>query len=159
MGQSVPVEEDAHAAITAMVERETQAWNAQDADALVELFRPDMVWPWPPSERSHDPITWVMPMGRFDAVRWRASWQQLFDTHELIANERVLRRIETTPEGDGGFAVVDIDTRWRSRDGGAEQVWQGRVCKVYARCADGWKITMHTGVLVYDEADSGAFGM
>jgi ketosteroid isomerase-like protein len=133
-----------------MVERETAAWDRQDADALVELFHPDMVWPWPPSERAHDPITWVMPMGRFDAERWRAIWQELFDTHELVSNDRSVQRIEITAEGDGGLAVVDIDTRWRRLADGEEEVWSGRVCKVYSRCRDGWKITMHTGVLVYD---------
>lgn len=35
-------------AIRAMVERETSAWNQKDAEALVDLFHPDMVWPWPP---------------------------------------------------------------------------------------------------------------
>jgi ketosteroid isomerase-like protein len=146
----VLVDEAADAAILAMVERETTAWDRRDADALVQLFHPDMVWPWPPSERSHDPITWVMPMGRFEAERWRASWQELFDTHELVSNDRAVRRIETIPEGDGGFAVVDIDTRWRRRVDGHEEVWRRRVCKVYSRCAEGWKITMHTGVLVYE---------
>lgn len=27
-----------------MVDRETAAWDRQDAEALVELFHPDMVW-------------------------------------------------------------------------------------------------------------------
>src|SRR5262245_47829378 len=31
--------------IQELVDRETAAWNAQDADALVSLFHPDMVWP------------------------------------------------------------------------------------------------------------------
>jgi uncharacterized protein (TIGR02246 family) len=31
--------------IQAMVDVETAAWNAQDAEALVSLFHPDMVWP------------------------------------------------------------------------------------------------------------------
>ena len=142
---------DAEAAIRSMVERETTAWDRQDAGALVDLFHPDMVWPWPPDEHAHDPITWVLPMGRFDADRWRASWHQLFDTHELVHNRRVTRQIVVTEQDDGGFAVVDIDTKWRARADGTEQHWLGRVCKVYTRLADGsWKIVMHTGVLVYD---------
>ena len=140
---------DAAAAITEMVHRETDAWNRQDADALVVLFHPDMVWPWPPSPDSHDPVTWVMPMGRFNADRWRSSWQTLFDSHDLVSNERTVRRVAATPEGDGGFAVVDIDTVWRRRSDGQEDRWHGRVCKVYALCDSGWKITMHTGVLRY----------
>ncbi len=142
--------DDDAAAIVEMVERETDAWNRQDAEALVALFHQDMVWPWPPSPTSHDPVTWVTGMGRFDADRWTASWQRLFDAHDLVSNERDIVRVEVTPEGDGGFAVVDIDTVWRRRSDGAEDRWQGRVCKVYARCDDGWKITMHTGALHYD---------
>ena len=45
----------AESEIQAMVDRETEAWNRQDADALVALFHPDMVWPWPPDARAHDP--------------------------------------------------------------------------------------------------------
>jgi ketosteroid isomerase-like protein len=133
-----------------MVNRETDAWNRKDPGALVALFHPDMVWPWPPNPESHDPMKWVMPMGRFNADRWRAIWQELFDTHDLIRNDREIQRVEGTPEGDGGFAVVDIETVWRRRADGVEDRWKGRVCKVYARLADGWKMTMHTGVLVYD---------
>ena len=142
---------DAEATIRDLVDRETAAWDRQDADALVELFHPDMVWPWPAHERGHDPATWIMPMGRFDAVRWRATWQELFDTHELVHNRRTTQRVAVTEQGDGGFAVVDIDTKWRNRADGVEQHWCGRVCKVYTRLADGsWKLVMHTGVLVYD---------
>jgi uncharacterized protein (TIGR02246 family) len=33
--------------IQELVERETRAWDAQDAEALVALFHPDMDWPTP----------------------------------------------------------------------------------------------------------------
>ena len=39
--KSVTLEDE----IQAMVDRETAAWDRQDADALVSLFHPDMVWP------------------------------------------------------------------------------------------------------------------
>ena len=55
------------AEIQAVVDRETDAWNRRDADALVELFHPDMIWPWPPDSRSHDPARWEFSQGRFDA--------------------------------------------------------------------------------------------
>jgi ketosteroid isomerase-like protein len=135
--------------IREMVNRETHAWDTQDADLLVSLFHPDMVWPWPRTAQSHDPLDWVMGMGRFHADRWKASWQTLFDTHRLAHNHRVIRRIEVTPQGDGGFAVVDIDTLWVRADGG-QQHWKGRVCKVYTKMGDEWKVIMHTGVLDYD---------
>jgi ketosteroid isomerase-like protein len=132
-----------------MVDRETQAWNERDPDKLVDLFHPDMVWPWPPTARDHDPATWVLFLGRYDRERWRRSWQELFDTHILVHNVRQIRRIEVTAEKDGGFAVVDIDTLWRTSEG-VESHWKGRVCKVYTRMASGdWKLIMHTGVLEY----------
>lgn len=135
--------------IEALVHRETQAWDRQDAEALVDLFHPDMVWPWPPTAGDHDPATWIMPMGRFDRERWRRSWQTLFDTQRLVHNRREIVRIAVTDEADGGLAVVDIDTLWRDGEG-RDNHWKGRVCKVYTRLRDGeWKLIMHTGVLAY----------
>ena len=104
--------EVARQAIEEVVHRETRAWDRQDAVALVDLFHPDMVWPWPPTERDHDPATWVFVMGRFDRERWTRSWQELFATHRLIHNRREIRQIVETAEADGGFAVVDVDTLW-----------------------------------------------
>ena len=39
-------------------------------------------------------------------------------THELVHNRREIKKIVVTPEGDGAFAVVDVDTLWRDREGG-----------------------------------------
>ncbi len=55
-------------------------------------------------------MTWVMVWGRFNAERWRHGWQELFDTHMLVHNQREIKRIVVSAEGDGAFAVVDIDT-------------------------------------------------
>lgn len=141
---------DAEEQIRALVDRETAAWDALDAGALVEIFHPDMVWPWPPDERSHDPATWVFPLGRYDRERWRRGWQELFDTHELVHNRRRTVRVEVSAEGDGGFAVVDVDTLWRHRETGADFPWRGRACKGYTRTAGGeWKLILHTGLLDY----------
>lgn len=134
--------------IEEMVARETRAWDAQDADLLMTLFHPDMVWPWPPDAHSHDPATWIMVLGRYDRERWRRGFQELFDTHRLAHNRRELVKIVVSEEGDGAFAVVDIDTLWIDA-GGREERWLGRVCKVYSRVGDEWKMTMHTGVLDY----------
>jgi ketosteroid isomerase-like protein len=134
--------------IEEIVQRETRAWDTQNVPMLLTIFHPDMVWPWPPDSQAHDPLTWVMPYGRFDADRWGNSWQTLFDTHVLIHNRRSIRRIEISEQGDGAFAVVDIDTLWQDAQG-HEQHWLGRVCKVYARVAGEWKMTMHTGALAY----------
>lgn len=88
-------------------------------------------------------------MGRFDAARWRTTYGQLFSDWELVHNRRRTVKIEVSTEGDGAFAVVDIDTLWSRQDGADEMRWKGRVCKVYALVGDEWKMTMHTGVLRY----------
>ena len=68
------------AEIEDMVHRETRAWNAQDVEALVELFHPDMIWPWPPSSVDHDPATWIFALGRYNRERWKTCWEELFQT-------------------------------------------------------------------------------
>ena len=134
-----------------VVDRETRAWDTQDVDLLLSVFHPDIVWPWPPDANSHDPASWIFVMGRFDRERWRRAWQELFDTHRLIHNRRRTARIVVSEEGDGAFAVVDVDTLWR-RTGGQESHWRGRACKVYSRVAGEWKLIMHTGLLDYPAA-------
>jgi ketosteroid isomerase-like protein len=145
--------DDVHQQIAAMVNRETEAWDAQDVSGLVDLFHPDMVWPWPRTPMSHDPADWVLEFGHYDRERWGQAWQQLFDSHTLVHNRRVIAHIAISNEGDGAFAVVDIDTLWHDAQG-QEQHWHGRVCKVYTKVGDNWKITMHTGVLDYSTLSS-----
>ena len=110
----------------------------------MSVLHPDMVWPWPQDHRSIHPEDWVLELGRYDHDRWRAGWQELFDTHELIHNRREIVRIEVAREGDGGFALVDIDTLWRAADGG-DNHWLGRTCKIYTLAADGWKMITQLG--------------
>lgn len=134
--------------IEKMVNKETQAWNDKNVEVLLSLFHPDMVWPWPPTSNSHNPAEWVITQGRFDYERWRKGWQDLFDTHTLIHNIRTIDTIKVSEQGDGAFAVVDIDTLWRDSSG-KDFHWKGRVCKVYSWVGEEWKITMHTGALEY----------
>ncbi|MCP3902707.1 MAG: nuclear transport factor 2 family protein [Planctomycetes bacterium] len=140
---------DVRSAIQAMVDRESAAWDALDAEALVDLFHPDMIWPWPLTADAHDPADWVFPMGRFDRARWTAEWADLFRTHELVRNDRRTARIEVSREGDGAFAVVDVDTVWRNRATGENFHWKGRACKGYTRCDGRWLMIFHTGLLDY----------
>lgn len=135
--------------IRAMVDRETIAWDHKDAEALVSLFHPDMVWPWPPDEKSHDPITWVFPYGRFSRIRWKESWEELFRSHQLVHNNRTIKRIVVSEQQDGAFAVVDVDMLWRRRDSGEYLHWCGRACKGYTRVGDQWLLIYHTGLLKY----------
>jgi len=123
---------DIVAEIEEIVNRETRAWDTQDVDLLMTLFHPDMVWPWPPTAQDHDPLEWVLDWGHYDETRWRAGWQSLFATHKLIHNVRTLRKIVVSEQGDGAFAVVDVDTLWRDNTG-REQHWKGRAGKTYTR--------------------------
>jgi len=135
--------------IRAMVDRETAAWDRQDAEALVSLFHPDMVWPWPPDAKSHDPASWVFPQGRYSRERWITGWQELFRTHELVHNVRKTVRVVVSAEGDGGIAVVDVDTLWRNRTDNSLFHWKGRACKGYTKVHQEWLLIFHTGLLDY----------
>jgi ketosteroid isomerase-like protein len=135
--------------IRSLVDAETAAWGARDANALVSLFHPDTVWPWPPDSAAHDPMKWVMPFGRFDRERWRCSWQALFDTYDLVHNRRETRRIAVSEQGDGAFAVVDVDTLWCHRTTKQLSHWKGRACKVYTKVGERWLFLFQTGLLEY----------
>ena len=102
--------QDAAAEIREIVDRETRAWDTQDAELLLSVFHPDMVWPWPRSPTSHDPLDWVLECGRYDRERWLSGWQELFDNHELLRNVRETKKVEVSEQADGALAVVDIDT-------------------------------------------------
>jgi hypothetical protein len=135
--------------ITEIVNRETRAWDTQDADLLISIFHPAMVWPWPRTPDSHDPMDWIMALGKFNKKRWRKGWQDLFDSHRLEHNIREIKKIVISDEKDAGFAVVDIDTLWIDKNGDHNH-WKGRVCKVYGKFGSEWKMTMHAGVLRYE---------
>ena len=135
--------------VLAIVDRETAAWNALDAEALVDLFHPDAVWPWPPNPDAHNPEDWVMLMGKFDRLRWKSTWESLFASSHLVRNNRRTVRIVVSKEQDGAFAVVDVDTLWRNRNTGEEQHWIGRACKVYTKTKGRWYFIHQTGLLRY----------
>lgn len=134
--------------IREIVNRETKAWDTQDVELLITVFHPDMVWPFPADADAHDPMKWIFVMGRFQKERWMKIWQDLFDSHRLVHNNREIKKIVVSKEGDGAFAVVDIDTLWIDAQG-KHNHWKGRVCKVYTKVGNEWKMTMHTGVLNY----------
>lgn len=141
--------------IQEIIDRETRAWNEKSVDLLLSIFHPDMVWVWPTEARGHDPMTWTSMLGKFDQARWSAVYRDLFSQFELAHNRRETRRVFVTAEGDGAFAVVDIDTLWRGvRSNGNstdEMHWLGRTCKTYVRTADGWKMIAQVGVLDYSD--------
>jgi hypothetical protein len=88
------------------VDRETRAWDTQDAELLLSVFHPDMVWPWPKTSRSHDPMEWVLEWGRYDRERWLSGWQELFDTTDFYGTSGRRKRSrspsrETGARGSG----------------------------------------------------------
>jgi ketosteroid isomerase-like protein len=135
--------------IKEIVNRETRAWDTQDVELLLSVFHPDVVWPWPAKNTDHDPMQWVMILGRFNYERWRRSYTDLFAKHTLAHNKREIKKIVVSGEKDGAFAVVDIDTLWVNKETGEKDHWKGRTCKVYSKVGDEWKMTMQTGVLKY----------
>ena len=58
-------------------------------------------------------------------------------------------RLVVSPERDGGFAVVDVDTLWRNGADGALIHWKGRACKGYTKVGAHWFLIYHTGLLEY----------
>jgi ribosomal protein L35AE/L33A len=135
--------------IQEIVDRETRAWDTQDADLLLSIFHEDMVWPWPEKDTDHDPVRWVMVLGRFDYIRWKEFYTKFFEQHRLAHNHREIIKIAVSDQRDAALAVVDIDTLWVDKNTGKENHWKGRTCKVYSMVGGAWKLTMHTGVLQY----------
>jgi len=73
----------------------------------------------------------------------------LFDTHDLVHNIRETLRVVVSDEGDGAFAVVDVDTLWRNRTTQQLFHWKGRACKVYTKVNGRWRFIFQTGLLNY----------
>ena len=134
--------------IKEVIEREKRAWDTQNIKLLLSIFHPDFVWVWPKSNKSHGPIDWVMKLGKFDTEGWSKFFNEFFIENKLIHSKRVIKKIEISKEEDAAFAVVDIDTLWTNQ-GGEENHWNGRVCKIFSRVDGIWKIVGHTGILDY----------
>ena len=136
------------AEINEIINRETVAFDTKNVELLLSVFHPDMVWPWPPNMGAHDPIDWVLPWGRYNKQRWYGYLQKFFDKYELIHNDRNTKRIEISKEGDGAFAVVDVNTLWKTKSGD-ELHWDGRACKTYTLLNSEWKMISQVGLLDY----------
>lgn len=139
---------DGQTEINEIIDRETEAFNTKNIDLFLSVIHPDMVWPWPPNMKAHDPIEWVLPWGRFNEQRWHGYLQKFFDKYELIHNKRHTQRIEISKEGDGAFAVVDVNSLWISQ-AGDELHWDGRACKAYTLLNSEWKMISQVGLLDY----------
>src|SRR3989339_131986 len=109
--------------IIEIVNRETWAWDNQNVEQLLSIFHEEMVWPWPPDSKSHDPMTWVLEQGKFNYDRWSEIYNNLFENYNLVHNKREIKKIEVSKENDGAFAVVDIDTLWRNSVTNKDFLW------------------------------------
>jgi len=97
-------------------------------------------------------MDWIFEVGRFNYDRWKKGWGDLFASYELVHNVRKIRKIELSKEGDGAFAVIDIDTLWRNYNDDTDFRWLGRICKIYTKMKnDEWKMIFQTGVLDYSD--------
>jgi len=130
--------------------RERSLLEQQKRGLVLDMIHPDMIWPWPPTSRDHDPGQWKFVLGRFNKERWRQYFQAIFDHYDLVHNHRDTVKIEVSVEEDAAFAVMDVDSLWRDKDTKQEIHWKGRVCKFYTRMNAGdWKFIFQTGPLDY----------
>ncbi len=127
-----------------IIDRETTAWTQKSTDLLLSIFHPNMVWVWPLDNKNYDPITWITPQGKFEYNKYLKIYSDWFAKFELIKNERIVKKITMTKENDGAFAIVDIDTLWRSKSG-EESHWLGRTGKTYVKTINGWKMINQVG--------------
>ena len=79
--------------VEVIADGETKAWGTQYTGLLISVFHPDMVWPWPKTSTSHDPIDWELVLGKFNKDIWSKSWQDLFDNYRLEHNIRKIKKL------------------------------------------------------------------
>ncbi len=136
------------AEIIEIINAETRAFDTKDVELFLSILHPDMVWPWPPNVASHDPLEWVLPWGRYNKERWQDYLQKFFNKYDLVHNIRDTKKIEISNEEDGAFAVVDVNTLWKSSNG-SELHWYGRACKIYTTLDSKWVMISQIGLLDY----------
>ncbi len=134
--------------ITEIINRETTAWDTGDVDLLLSIFHSDMVWIWPKDNTSHNPIDWELPLGKFNYDRWTKVYTKLFNENKILKNDRKIIDIKISKEGDGAFAVVDVNTVWVDGTGN-ETNWLGLAGKTYSKVNGEWKMVAHYGLLKY----------
>ncbi len=148
--------------IQEMIDREGRAFDTADAELMITIYHPDMVWAWPPHSRAYDPMEWIMRLGRFNYDHWLKMTKLFLDTHKLVHNHRVTKKIVMSEEQDGAFAIVDVDTLFMQNpdkdspwhddghDGeGNEFHILGRACKIYTTVGDEWKMLYQPGTMHY----------
>lgn len=75
-------------------------------------------------------------------------------TSMLFYNRRETVKVVVSKEGDGGFALVDVDTIWRNLATDQLIHRKGRLCKIYTRVKGDWLFHFQTGLLDYRTRDT-----
>ena len=151
MSEGIRVNREAE--IQQIIDRESQGYENEDVDLLLSVYHPDMVWAWPPHSQAHDPMEWVLRMGRYNEARWRVLIERFFATHTLIHNHRVTRKIvlsrnRTVPlpwwisirSGIARARAIPLGTT-----GTTEEHVIGRACKIYTLVNGEWKMLYQPG--------------
>lgn len=60
-------------------------------------------------------MSWASILGKFDYQRWSKVYTDWFSNFNIEKNERKTQKNFITKQGDGAFAVVDIDTLWKAK--------------------------------------------
>ena len=131
--------------IQEIIDKETAAWNTKSVNLLLSIFHHDMVWVWPTDPKNIDPMSWSSMLGKFDFDRWSTIYNNWFANFSPVKNIRKTQKVLVTKEGDGAFAVVDIDTLWVSHSN-EQSHWYGRTGKTYVKTTSGWKMINQVGV-------------
>lgn len=135
--------------INEIVRREQDAWEMKDAELLLTVFHRDMVWAWPRDFDSLNPFYWQMDLGRFDHELWLDHWTEFFRVYDLIDAVVKLQKVSFSVREDAAFAVVDLNVHWENQENGEIVSWKGRVCKIYSKVRDSWKLISQTGMIPY----------
>lgn len=139
--------------IQEIIDRETTAWNEKSVQLLLSIFHLDMVWVWPSDSKNVDPMSWTSMLGKFDSERWAGVYTEWFANYTAVRNERKTQKINMTKQGDGAFAIVDVDTLWQNKNNESSH-WLGRTCKTYVKINGEWKMINQVGVLDYSLFES-----
>ena len=128
------------------LQRETQGWNSQDLDLLMSIFHPYM---YGHGQELHNLM--ILKIGFLNQedliIKDGEITGELFLKNIIQDITIALKKIVISNEGDGAFAVVDVDTLWRNKKDGKDFHWYGRACKIYTKLKNGqWKMIAHTGL-------------
>ena len=84
--------------IKEIVDRDTDAWNNKDTEKLLSIFQPDMVWPWPRTFDSHDPVDWIFEVEGLIIKDIKKISNEFFKSHILVHNKKITQNSYLRPK-------------------------------------------------------------